>query len=292
MLTEDLETTDTYIQLDDTTNINGPTYEVRDPGYTYSFTSTTEFDATGVDATVALAPGIKLQFVDGAILTYGVVVSSTYDTVDTAVTVSMENGDVLTAGVTDFNIVIGYESPGVLFVNGERIEFFGMGVTTATHPHFPSMTANSVWQLMRGTQGTSIPTLTASGSRVADGSIFQAITGTANTRIDSVIDPWKVWSVVVNSNTEFNALDPEDYPVGATLLHRHLFTNSKTQEEYEIEEVSGVKGWVRTALYVDNQWHTPDPFAVNVTDGGPLQTAVTAPAAFLQLELGFPPSLP
>ena len=292
LLTEDLETTDTYIQLDDTTNINGPTYEVRDPGYTYSFTSTTEFDATGVDATVALAPGIKLQFVEGAILTYGVVVSSTYDTVDTAVTVSMENGDVLTAGVTDFNIVIGYESPGVLFVNGERIEFFGMGVTTATHPHFPSMTANSVWQLMRGTQGTSIPTLTASGSRVADGSIFQAITGTANTRIDSVIDPWKVWSVVVNSNTEFNALDPEDYPVGATLLHRHLFTNSKTQEEYEIEEVSGVKGWVRTALYVDNQWHTPDPFAVNVTDGGPLQTAVTAPAAFLQLELGFPPSLP
>ena len=298
----DLDINDTFIQFVDTSGLADPVHSVTNPAHTYSFTSTTEFDATGVDATVDLAAGVKLQFIEGIIRTYGVVVSSTYSAPDTTVTVSMENGDVLTAGVTDFNIVTSVE-PGVIFMNGERIAYYGMGVTTATHPHFPSMTADSVWQLMRGTQGTSIPETTTSGHRAADGtfSTQQVITASTPPRIDSVIEPWKIFSLRVDTFGLLPTANSDDTSrVGATALVRYPSDPSVGQEVWQVQEITpSVYTWERIKTYTDYEWHDRDPFLVNVTDAGPLDTAWAAPARaittqalFLQAEPGFIPDAP
>jgi hypothetical protein len=313
--TADLERTDTFIELTDvaglytpvptvnsmqsltadTTAVTADATDITADQTTYVdyvFVSSNSFNVPGLDATELLGVGIKIQFTEGSTLTYGVVASSVYDGTNTLVTMGMEGGDLLTGGITEIGIVSGYTNPGVLFINGERITYYGIGETDAQHP-FPDMPANSVWQLMRGTQGTSIPETTASGERATDGSTAQVVPLTADSRIDSVIEPWKIWSEVVENNTEFNALNVDDYEAGATVLHKQLGVPTVGQETYIlIEPTPGNKQWKLTGTYTDNHWYDPDPFLVNATNGLGLETASTAQSLFLQAEPGFIPDDP
>ena len=174
------------------------------------------------------------------------------------------------------------QTPGVLFVNGERITYYVID------------NATTLSQIIRGTQGTSIPAVTSSGERVVDGGIAQKVpTVTTRPRIDTVNEPWIIWNKIVNSNNDLLALDVNDFSPGAIALVLFPANPSNTQESFKLEETApSVFEWIQTNFYIDIEWHDRDPFSVNVTDGESLETAVTLQATFLQAELGFIPTDP
>ena len=110
--------------------------------------------------------------------------------------------------------------PGIIFVNGERIAYFGIGPTDASHPDFPNMPANALFHLWRGTNGTGAPEIHEAGSRVASASADQEIPNTAESRVDTIIPPYKIWTVETDTADELFALDPNDYNVGAEAFVR------------------------------------------------------------------------
>jgi hypothetical protein len=168
-------------------------------------------------------------------------------------------------------------TPGVVFINGERITYYvkdADGVTLS--------------QLRRGTHGTGAAALHATGSRAVDGSIYQRLPGTTDTRIDTVLAPWKIWSKVVNTNAELNALTIGDYIKGATVLVLAPTAVANTQEAYTLIETSpGVLGWGSLQTYSDSVWY--DAGATTPSDGLGLQGASTTQAVFLQSKPAFVP---
>ena len=175
------------------------------------------------------------------------------------------------------------QTPGVLFVNGERIEYYSIDDAT------------TLSQISRGTQGTSIPETTPSGLRVADGSVDQKIPTTTDPfRLDHVIEPWIIWNFKVTSTVELPPANSTDLSrPGAKALVLSPFDVTLTMAVYQVQETSpGVFGWVRIIDMTDTEWHNRDPFLVNVTDGMSLEVASTIPATFLQAELGFIPDAP
>lgn len=168
-------------------------------------------------------------------------------------------------------------TPGVVFINGERITYYvkdADGVTLS--------------QLRRGTHGTGAAALHATGSRAVDGSIYQRLPGTTDTRIDTVLAPWKIWSKVVNTNAELNALTIGDYIKGATVLVLAPTAVANTQEAYTLIEISpGVLGWGSLQTYSDSVWY--DAGATTPSDGLGLQGASTTQAVFLQSKPAFVP---
>ena len=173
--------------------------------------------------------------------------------------------------------------PGVLFVNGERITYWSIDDAT------------TLSQIMRGTQGTSIPDVTASGARVADGGTDQLITtATVPPRADALITPWNSFNFVVSVFSEMPAANSDDFSrVGAKGLVLFPSDPSVTQLVYQVQETTpSVYEWVRIDHYTDIEWHDRDPLAIDVTDGVSLEASSTAQAVFLQAELGFTPDAP
>ena len=175
------------------------------------------------------------------------------------------------------------QDPGVLFVNGERITYYE--ITDGT----------TLSQIRRGTQGTSIPELTASGARVVDGASDQLIpTTTTPARIDAVIEPWKTFNFRVDNTSLLPAANSNEYSrVGAMAFIYSPGDTSLSHGEYQVQETSpAVYEWVRIKGYTDTEWHDRDPFLIDVTDGVSLEASSTAQAVFLQTELGFLPDAP
>ena len=157
------------------------------------------------------------------------------------------------------------------------------------------MVADTVWQIRRGTQGTSIPELTEAGARVVDGSASQLVpTTTTPPRIDAVIDPWKNFNFRVAKTTLLPTAGSSDLTrAGALAFIYNPLDTTLSHAEYQVQETSpSVFAWVRLAGYTDTEWHDRDPFLVNATDGVSLEASSTSQAVFLQAELGFAPDAP
>jgi len=178
--------------------------------------------------------------------------------------------------------------PGVVFIDGERITYYGKGLTGAGHPDFPNMPANSIWQLMRGTQGTGSATLHTAGARIVDASPRQQVPDTTNTRIDTLNEPWVIWNEVVDTNAELNALIPNAYRPGAKVLVLQPDDIAHTQEVWELDTDLL---WILDMAYIDSTWYNPDPAMANATDGNGLQSAGTDQALFLKDAPAFIPDL-
>jgi len=175
------------------------------------------------------------------------------------------------------------QKPGVLFVNGERITYYAID------------DINTLSQIMRGTQGTSIPDITASGARVADGGEDQLVTtATVPPRVDALITPWNPFNFIVNTFGLLPAANSDDYSrVGAKALVLFPSDPSVSQIVYQVQEtLPSVYAWVRINAYTDIEWHDRDPLAISITDEVSLQASSTAQAVFLQARPGFTPDAP
>ena len=89
--------------------------------------------------------------------------------------------------------------PGVIYVNGERIEYYAIDRVNKKLTHF-----------RRGCQGTGVPVQHNIGSKVEDGSIDQKLPNITFTQ-----NIWDPGTSIINSNTEianFLRANPTDLP--------------------------------------------------------------------------------
>lgn len=71
------------------------------PGYLFNFINTLSWSIESVDAVNLFSVGRRLRFVDGALTYHGTIVTSSFSAGDTVMTMSMEDGDVLTNTITE-----------------------------------------------------------------------------------------------------------------------------------------------------------------------------------------------
>ncbi len=97
------EPVDDQIEISFGASPNNATYC---PNYAFNFISTTQWSILALDATNLFSVGRRLRFVDGASNYFGTIVTSAFTT-DTTMTMSMEDGEVLTNTITEVCLVNG-----------------------------------------------------------------------------------------------------------------------------------------------------------------------------------------
>jgi hypothetical protein len=181
--------------------------------------------------------------------------------------------------VVDDNTVLGEpdistQTPGVIFVNGERITYYVRDVDGVT-----------LSQLRRGTAGTGVAESHAAATRVVDGGVDQIVPDTDNARIDSVLEPWQYWTRVVETNAE--VYGDINSAVGDKVLVWSPDDVNNTQEEWHLLLTLGIETWTLVQAYIDPIWY--DAGAGTASDGLGLEESSTTQAAFLKASPAFTP---